>query len=42
MKKLRMWAVIALVGFLIGKSAESEVKPVRDVVTWYDQINKSF
>lgn len=32
MKKLGMWAVVALVGFLIGKSVESEVKPMNDVV----------
>ena len=32
MKKLGMWAVVAFVGFLIGMSAESEVKPVSDVV----------
>ena len=32
MKKLGMWAVVAFVGFLIGMSAESEVKPVSDVI----------
>ena len=32
MKKLGMWAVVAFVGFLIGKSAKSDVKPVNDVV----------
>lgn len=32
MKKLGMWAVVALVGFLMGKSAGSEVKSVSDVV----------
>ena len=32
MKKLGMWAVVALAGFLIGKSAGLEVKPMSDVV----------
>lgn len=32
MKKLGMWAVVAFAGFLVGKSAESEVKSVSDVV----------
>ena len=32
MKKLGMWAVVALVGFLIGISTESKVKSVSDVV----------
>ena len=32
MKKLGMWAVVALVAFLVGKSAKPENKPVNDVV----------
>ena len=32
MKKLGMWAVVALIAFLVGKSAKPENKPVNDVV----------
>ena len=32
MKKLGMWAVVALVAFLVGKSAKPENKPVNDVM----------
>ena len=32
MKKLGMWAVVALIAFLVGKSAKPENKPVNDLV----------
>lgn len=36
MKKLGMWAVVAFVGFLIGKLAQSENKSVNNVLQ--DQV----